>query len=590
MIAFLPIARYRVDYQVASGRPFSSFERLLLKAVGEGHGSVPALAKIFCIHRRLIVEGMVTLMQAGWVSLGADEAQFVLSLSGEKACAGNVLPDTIAVSDRHLTIIVEKVSGQVARSNEVDFYTRANLRNLWDSGVLLRKGEISNVVDPGFVSSLLPHQPTEWIRWIGPITVLSDNAAFAVIDVDTEAQQIGGIPKAWESLLLTECLEQVRRRERQLTEAEAPVEDSELRQFVRRDLAEALDAEFSQVDSEWAPTTLSSRDILWSVSDHQEALKSLIDKAETYLAIASPDLSQPGIAELLPTLQNALNRGLLVNIFMGQIPKRSNPQAWAALEALKKLEYDSTRRPGDGRLAMATRESECATNIALADTKDGPTAILGNYTWTAMDTADCTPHLSIQLSDSWAVARLCELLADFSSADERLRLDAGFVRLKKAAGELRQCAQSDFARHGDSFEARLLLERDHQQAVQFVTTTAKQSLSIATNDLVAVARSGWLPMIAAASVRLGPKVHIEYGLPNELPTDLSDLDLLSTHGATLERKTTIDGTIIIGDNDNVVISNYKPDVISARTSYAARIGIAIRGAEARQLFIQSTNV
>jgi hypothetical protein len=65
MIAFLPIARYRVVYQVASGRPFSSFERLLLKAIKDGHGSVPALAKMFCIHRRMIVEGLVTLMQAG---------------------------------------------------------------------------------------------------------------------------------------------------------------------------------------------------------------------------------------------------------------------------------------------------------------------------------------------------------------------------------------------------------------------------------------------------------------------------------------------------------------------------------------------
>jgi hypothetical protein len=590
MIAFLPIARYRVDYQIASGRPFSSFERLLLKAVKEGHNSVPALAKIFCIHRRLIVEGLVTLMQAGWVSLGAEEAQFILSPSGAKASEGSDLPDTIAVSDRHLTIIVEKVSGQVARSNEVDFHTRANLRNLWEGGVLLRKGDISNIVDPGLVSSLLPHQPTEWIRWIGPITVLSDNAAFAVIDVDTEAQQIGGIPKAWESLLLTDCLEEVGRRERQLAEAETPIEDGELRQLVRRDSAEALDGESSQVDSVWAPATLGPRDILWSISDHQGVLNSLVDNAETYLAIASPELSQAGIAELLPVLKNALSRGLLVNVFMGHLPKRSDTHAWAAFETLRKIEYDSARALGVGRLAISARESECATNIVLADTKEGPTAILGTYAWTAMNAADCTPHLSVRLSDSWAVARLCELLADFSSADERLRLDAGFVRLKKAAGELRQHAQGGSARQGDSLEARLLLERDHQQAVQFVTATAKQKLSVATNDFIGIARSGWLAMIAAASERLGPKVHIAYCSPTDLPTDLPGLAILSKYGATLERKNAMDGTIIIADDDHVVISNYKSEVISARRSYAARIGIVVRGAEARTLFTRSTDV
>ena len=74
-----------------------------------------------------------------------------------------------------------------------------------------------NVVDPGLIAPLLPHQPSEWIRWIGPISVLSDDAAFAVIDVDVVAERITGIPRPWEALLLTECIEQVRRREQELT-------------------------------------------------------------------------------------------------------------------------------------------------------------------------------------------------------------------------------------------------------------------------------------------------------------------------------------------------------------------------------------
>ena len=97
-------------------------------------------------------------------------------------------------------------------------------------------------------------------------------------------------------------------------------------------------------------------------------------------------------------------------------------------------------------------------------------------------------------------------------------------------------------------------------------------------------------MVAAASERLGPKVHIEYGSPIELPADSPDLIRLIKSGATLERKSTVDGTIIIGDNDHVFISNYRPEASSARRSYAARVGIVIRGAEARQLFAQGTNV
>lgn len=235
MIAFLPIARYRAEYQVASGRPFSSFERLLLKAIREGQDNLSQLARTFAVHQRLIVEGLVTLMQAGWVSLGQSDREFVLTASGEKACGDSaVLPPTIVVADRQQTIVVEKVTGQVARSNEVDFFSRSKLKPLWEAGAALRKRDVSNVVDPGLIAPLLPHQHAEWIRWIGPISVLSDDAAFVVIDVDTTKERLAGVPKAWEALLLPECINQVRRKERELASRGIEVDDKNLREFVRR--------------------------------------------------------------------------------------------------------------------------------------------------------------------------------------------------------------------------------------------------------------------------------------------------------------------------------------------------------------------
>ena len=131
MIAFLPIARYRAEYQVAAGRPFSTFEKLLLRAVQGGEDSLSALAKRFGVHRRLIVQLLRTIMQAGWVSLGAGNTEFVLTSSGQKACGDSAgLPPTIIVADRQQTVVVEKVTGQVARSNRLDFYSRAKLRPL----------------------------------------------------------------------------------------------------------------------------------------------------------------------------------------------------------------------------------------------------------------------------------------------------------------------------------------------------------------------------------------------------------------------------------------------------------------------------
>jgi hypothetical protein len=353
MIAFLPIARYRAEYQVASGRPFSTFEKLLLRAVQHGGNSLSDLAKTFGVHRRLIVEGLVTLMQAGWVSLGADNSQFVLTSSGQKACGDSAgLPPTIIVADRQQTVVVEKVTGQVARNNELDFYSRAKLRPLWHAGVALRKREVSNVVDPGLVAPLLPHQPTEWIRWIGPISVMSDDAAFAVIDVDVIAERITGIPRAWEALLLPECIDQVRRREQELAASGSEIQDEELRQFVRvvEDLPDA-DGETIDGDVVWTNVPLGSDNILKSESDHQSAFKNLFTEAVSYVAIATPSLGGEAV-QLLPVLKTAIERGLLVNIMLGEMPSRNSKESWQVFEALKKLEYDSAREHTRGRLVL----------------------------------------------------------------------------------------------------------------------------------------------------------------------------------------------------------------------------------------------
>lgn len=577
MIAFLPITRYRVDYQVASGRPFSSFERLLLKSVKSGQGTVSDLAQIFCVHRRLIVEGLVTLMQAGWVSLGSDDEHFILSPSGEIASAGRTLPDTIAISDRHLTVVVEKVTGQVARNNEVDFYTRSNLKTLWNGGVALRKGDISNIVDPGLVAGLLSHQPTEWIRWIGPIAVLSDNAAFAVIDVDTNAERIGGIPKSWESLLLEPCIEQVRRKERKLAESKQVLDDEELRQFVRRDVFIGTEDEYGKDDTGWAPALVDSGDVLRDTSQHEAALSTLIETAESYVALALPSFSKPGIAHLLPKLSNAISRGLLVNLFFGQLPDKNDVEGRLGLDLLKKLEYDSTHSSETGRLVVASRESECSSSVALADTREGPSAIFGVYPWALVPSEQSLRYLSIKLSEPRAVARLCELLADFSSADERLRLDSGFVRLKRAAEELRQTAQSDVGQSVGSMQARILLDRDHQYAIEALCSGARQTIRVFTNDLLSLSDNGWLRLIISAANRGVLNIRIVFSSPENTPDDHVDLSMAAKSGVVFEPNPSIEGSLFIADNDSAIITSGRSNEISARQSYAARIGLALRG-------------
>src|SRR6266849_5561125 len=129
MIAlFLPVSLYKVKFKVAAGRPFSRFERLILKAIDAGTNELDDLVKLFCVHRRMVVEGLVTLMQAGWVSLESQTNQFGLTPSGIGASKQEQsLPPLLHTEDRWQIVVMERVAGQVARGDKVKPATRKSL-------------------------------------------------------------------------------------------------------------------------------------------------------------------------------------------------------------------------------------------------------------------------------------------------------------------------------------------------------------------------------------------------------------------------------------------------------------------------------
>jgi hypothetical protein len=581
VIAFVPIARYKVEYQVASGRPFSTFEKLLLRAIDGGCNTLGSLAEMFKVHRRLVIEGLVTLMQAGWVSIAVGSDEFVLSQSGKLACEGSTgLPPTIIVSDRSQTIVVEKVTGQIARNGAVDFYARGKLKELWDSGVPIRKQDISNIVDPGMVAPLLPHQSTEWIRWIGPISVLSDNAAFAVVDVDTLNGRLTGLPKAWEPLLLPDLLDQVGKREADLVSAGIAIDDRELRQLVRG-VGEFADDEILDDELSWQWLSLRDGDVLTSPDHHNEARDALFRDARAHIAIASAQLSLVGAQALIPQLTDALKRGLAISLLLGELPAKENAGPRGAFELLKKLEYDSGRGAYSGRLSLSSQSTGCQTNIIVADTDDGTRAILGSFAWTSDRIGEGNRHLSVCLRDAWVVGHLCEILADLSAADEKLRLGSGFVRLKNAAGDLRsQLPSKDATPPAGAVKARLLLDRSQQAAMREAIVGANKSVIISTTDLAALSALGALKWLLEPSERIGTSIKIKYGFPAE--TDAGKVPLAETllkNGVKLAFSAGECGDWILADDDALVAFCCKSRMPPRRRPYASSIGIAIKGPE-----------
>jgi hypothetical protein len=208
VICLLPISRFRVKFEVAAGRPFSQLERMVLQAIKEEITDLERMQTTFQVHPRILIEALVTLTQAGWVSFSSEEgAGFLLTSEGAKATSEGQIPSTTTVTARTAFLLLERLTGGIIGNDEVRFSTRAQLERVWDDSVRLSADVHENSLDEGQVRQLLPRRQGEWVRWIGPIDMVSKGAHWVPVGVDTTAGTLVGLPDRWQARLSPVILE-----------------------------------------------------------------------------------------------------------------------------------------------------------------------------------------------------------------------------------------------------------------------------------------------------------------------------------------------------------------------------------------------
>lgn len=443
MIAFLPVARYRVSYQVASGRPYSSFERLLLKAILRGNATLDSLADLFRLHRRMVIEGIVTLMQAGWVCLGPDGSNFISTPSGRAACeSASELPATIIVSNKATSLLMEKVSGQLARGSDLDLYTKQKLEKLWAAGVAMPPSDISNIIEPGMITQLLPHEPGEWVRLVGPISVMTDNRLYAIVDVDVSTRKVTGIPQAWHALLVDDLVDRVKRAQDKQIVAVGSDEEKQLSELVDRGCDAPIDA---SRQTEWEQCAISGTDLLVGANDHRQELTNVLRSARSYVGIVSSTISKSSLEAVIPEIRSALGRDVLISVLWCNVGEPQQEHS-AALDVLKKLEYDTNHGQFQGRLVVNSAGFGTSVNVLISDQASGVETAFGSYQW--LCSSDGGRYLSIKLGRASIGARFCDFIADLASKDERIRTSSAVTALRKCAASLRSSSGGDYCPAG----------------------------------------------------------------------------------------------------------------------------------------------
>ena len=288
MITLVPVSRFCITYEVAAGRPFSQLERLILRAIREGTTDLVELQKTFEVHPRLLIEALVTLTHAGWLAVGSvDREGFVLTAEGSEAAGSDRPPSTTEVSTRQAFVVMERLTGALISNEEVRFASRKDLDRVWEQAVRLPAEVADNRLDEGQVQHLLPRRKGEWVRWIGPIDMMSKNAHWLPVNVDLDSGAVVGLPDAWTSRLRSSVVAGAQRFANGLSgEARARKWNITPPRRPPAPNGEGDDDALSLPFPGWQ-TAISETDIFFTGEDHDRLLTAALEEGRSILVASA---------------------------------------------------------------------------------------------------------------------------------------------------------------------------------------------------------------------------------------------------------------------------------------------------------------
>ena len=285
MIVLLPVGVLRVPFQLASGRPYSYLEELILTSLSEEAKGLDQLCVLFAIHRRIVIEVLVTLMYSEWIALDPvgteDGNRYCITLAGKRALGGKegegtTLPAATTVRKSGMSVVLERTLGQVARNSEVSWQPRKQLDHIWNEALILPKRHVRDSVGPALLAPIIPRLPGEWIKDVGLPFPTRQGSDYAVLYADVAQKELLGVPHVWRSRLTEFVFDHL--EEQGVGKSQSVVLPDEVRPLLANDTPEADGQGEDLGTSEVSPEEFQ---FLVGQEEHEEALVDFLSAAES---------------------------------------------------------------------------------------------------------------------------------------------------------------------------------------------------------------------------------------------------------------------------------------------------------------------
>lgn len=420
MILLVPLDRFQVEYQIGSGKHYSEFDGLVLKAIGSNQQglTLSELKNTFFLPDRLIIEIVINLVRAGWVSVifenDENPERFNITPAGQDAINLPDLPNAITISQETAFVIMEKVTGSLINNHDIIFRSLHQLNNIIDKCYKLSPAEeIERDLDEGQVNQVLPlllhRKHNQWIKWINKPVLTSADYFWLPVDVDLKKETVNGLPFAWKNHLNDEILTLARQLAEQCNY-------SFVDEFYYHDLEGRSDLAFDQdflshfLKSAWE-IPVQFDDIIMSDKSHWERLLFAFNNAHSRLLIASAFLDLNLIGNLEEQILGALQRGVTIDLLWGYERNTS-------LNRLKDIKQKAQKLRYIGKIRFNDIPTESHAKILIFNMTDEKNyqAYLGSYNWlsNAISTdSNELKNISFKMTQKALIADIARCVASF---------------------------------------------------------------------------------------------------------------------------------------------------------------------------------
>ena len=558
MICLVPISRFRVGFEVAAGRPFSELERTVLRAIKQGVTVLGELQGTLQVHPRILIEALVTLTQAGWVSFSSQEGGgFRLTSEGDTATDEDESPSTITVASKTAFFLLERLTGDIIGNDEVRFTSQTQLGTRWADAVRLRAEFHENSLDEGQVRRLLPRRQGEWVRWIGPIDMVSKGAHWVPVDFDTAAGTLAGLPDRWGTRLGPVILEEAKRLETIVSRRVRTGRwiDGERASQRAWGAGDRFDLDVSPGGT-WT-ADVAEGDLLCDGEEHDSFLVKALAEATSSIFVASAFLGKAAVEALREPLLGALRRGVNLDLLWGYAVGAEPGDS--VLEGLKKLAYEARRAGYAGALRFNRVASGSHAKMLIFDAPTGMSAVIGSYNWlSAFKGQRRTANVSIRLGHDGAIAEACGCAAGLWASAESEALSSTADRWRRVAADLEGRVASTSrsvlrnGTEGDSATVRFVFDREHEVIMREWSASSQHRLLVFSHRLG--------PAAETRLVRSGESTAsifvVAYGFTDLDEGSLSRVDrIVKGAGGTVKKLPDMHAKILVSDA-SVCISSY----------------------------------